>query len=81
VLRRPLDSTQCIDHAADRVDVVANHPGEEGVVVGEAPDQRLGQVRDLLSQPAQRQIGEHLEVVPDLVEVEVAVRHLEPAWW
>src|SRR3954449_13385966 len=45
------------EHGADRVDVGQDHPGEEGVVLGEAPGQRLGQGGDLDAQPAPGQLG------------------------
>jgi hypothetical protein len=46
------------EQGADRVEVGQDHPGEEGVVLGEAPGQRLGQGTDRDPQPAPGQLGQ-----------------------
>ena len=49
---------QLVDRGGVLVDQVQVHPGQERVVVGEPPGQRLGQRRDLRPQPALGQISQ-----------------------
>ena len=51
-----------LDAGAQVVDLVQEHPGQAGVVVGEAPVHRLGQVAQAGPGPALGQPGERLGV-------------------
>jgi hypothetical protein len=54
--------SELVDLAGKRVDLVQQHPGEEGVVVGELAGEGLHQRGALDAQPPAGQFGQHLRV-------------------